>query len=125
MNFLLKSALLNRKPLVIGTTAVVIVGSVILYGIHPGHPDQTSLAKKESTDLIAVVGSLIVLPTDEQPIIATVTDPSKLQDQPFFIHAKKGDKVLIYNKARKALLYDPIAHKIIDVAPLSVGTPKE
>ena len=78
-------------------------------------------AQAEEKQLVAAIGKLMVLP-DEEPIIATVADPSKLQDQPFFSKAKKGDKVLIYNNARKAILYDPVAGRIIDVAPLSAGT---
>ena len=61
------------------------------------------------------------LPSDELPTIATVSDPEALQNQSFFIDAKKGDKVLIYSNARKAILYDPIANKIITIAPVNLS----
>jgi hypothetical protein len=70
---------------------------------------------------VAAVGKLIVLPTDEQPTLATVVDPSKLKNQPFFAQAQKGDQVLIYTNARKAILYSPTANKIVEVAPLIIG----
>ncbi len=83
--------------------------------------DPQALARKEIEQLVSRVGALIVLPEGEQPTMATVTDPEKLKDQPFFNNAKTGDKVLIYTNARKAILYDPVANKIIEVAPLNIG----
>lgn len=78
-------------------------------------------AQKEVKDVVAAVGKLIVLPEGEEPTVATVSDVEKLKDQPFFAHAKQGDKVIIYTQARKAILYDPQANKIVEVAPLNVG----
>jgi len=83
------------------------------------NPQQ--LAQQEVRDLIEQVGRLVVLPEGETPTVATVTDPEKLKDQPFFTNAKKGDKVLIYTNARKAILYDPVANKIIEIAPINIG----
>src|SRR5258708_37778026 len=78
-------------------------------------------AQEEVKRLVTEVGKLIELPT-EDPTVATITDISKLKDQPFFQRAKNGDKVLIYTNAKKAILYDPRAHKVIDVAPVNIGT---
>ncbi|MDP3740994.1 MAG: hypothetical protein Q8R08_01550 [bacterium] len=72
-------------------------------------------------ELIKEISKLIVLPEDEQPTIATVADPEQLKDQPFFARAQKGFKVLIYTNAKKAILYDPVNHKIVEVAPLNIG----
>ena len=83
-------------------------------------PEQA--AQAETAALIAKVSQLILLPGDEQPTVATVADPEKLQDQPFFKNSHKGDKVLIYTKAKKAFLYDPVAHKILEVAPVVIGS---
>lgn len=73
-------------------------------------------------ELIDIVGKLMVLPTGEMPTIATVDDPSKLKDQPFFASAKKGDRVLLYTQAKKIILYRPDENKIIDVSVVSLGT---
>ena len=70
--------------------------------------------------LIQAVGKLILLPTGEEPTIATVSDPSKLKDQPFFANAKAGDKVLIYQNAKKAYLYSVTENKLIEVAPINL-----
>jgi hypothetical protein len=84
--------------------------------------DPQVAAQEEAKEWVAAVSRLIVLP-DELPIIATVADPSKLAGQPFFQNAQKGDKVLIFNNARKAVLYNPTEDRIVDVAPLSIGQP--
>ena len=80
-----------------------------------------SEALKDPKILIETVGKLIVLPVGEEPTIATVSDPTKLKDQPFFANAKEGDKVLIYQKAKQAYLYSVSQNKLIDVAPINVG----
>lgn len=79
------------------------------------------VAEEQALQLVSEVSKLIVLPEDEDPSIATVSDPEQLAGQPFFSKAKKGDKVLIYTNAQKAILYDPVAKKIIDIAPLNIG----
>lgn len=85
--------------------------------------NPTLAANQQTQALLAQVGKLIELPKDETPTIATVSDVSKLQGQPFFAKAKNGDKVLIYTKNKKAILYDPAANIIVDVAPVNIGEP--
>lgn len=104
---------------------LVIISGLALYLYQKAYPtNENSSAKieKETDDLVASVGQLILLPQGEKPTIATVSDPEKLKDQPFFANAKNGDKVLLYQNAKKVYLYDPIAHKIVEVAPINVGT---
>src|ERR1035437_2434614 len=71
--------------------------------------------------IITKVGNLVVLPTDEVPTVATVSDPTVLQNKDFFVDAKKGDVVLIYYSAKKAILYDPVLNKIINITKINVG----
>ncbi len=78
------------------------------------------LAQAETKDLVSKVGVLVALPTNEQPAIATVTDVSKIKDQPFFAKAQNGDKVLIYPGAKKAYLYSVSLNKILEVSVLNV-----
>ena len=78
------------------------------------------LANSEIQKLVEKAGKLILLPKDENPTLYTVTDIEKVKSQPFFANAKNGDKVLIYSGARKAILYDPKADKIIEVGPLVI-----
>jgi len=82
--------------------------------------DPSDSAKKEVNTLVALVGKLIELPEGEEPTVATVSDKDKLSPQPFFDKAQNGDKVLIYSKAKKAILYRPSTNKIIEVGPVSI-----
>ena len=83
--------------------------------------DPNTVAKEQAKELLAEVGKIVILPKGETPTIATVTDESKLADQPFFKNAKKDDKVLIYTEAKKAYLYRPSTKKIIEIAPVRIG----
>jgi len=74
--------------------------------------------ESEVSVLVEKVGTHMFLPVGEIPSVATVSEPEKLQGQEFFSQAKKGDKVLIYSNAKKAILYDPNADKIVTIAPI-------
>lgn len=73
----------------------------------------------ETKELTDKLGKIIQLPR-ETPTIATVTDISKLKDQAFFKNAKNGYKVFLFTNAKKAILYDPVGNKVIDIQPINV-----
>ncbi len=77
--------------------------------------------QNQVNDIVNKVSKIIVLPKDEVPTIATISDPEKLKGQAFFAKAKVGDNVLIYTASKKAYLYDPVANKILEVAPIDFG----
>ncbi len=118
MNFL-KYSLIAILFLAIGVGATVYVVKMKpeLLGLSVGQAQ----AQAESDKLISEVSLLIALPTDEKPTIATVSDVSKVQDQPFFKNAKNGDKVLIYTNAKKAILYRPTEKRIIEVGAVNIN----
>lgn len=82
-------------------------------------------AKLETQKTIDAVGKHILLPKDETPTIATVTDSKKLSSQSFFAKANNGDKVLIYTKSKKAILFNPKQNKVVEVAPINIGNNKK
>lgn len=100
---------------------VVIVAVAVGYLLLRPKAPASVAPTDEARQLVQRVGELIVLPTDENPTIATIADPERLKGQAFFARAKVGDKVLIYTKAKKAILYDPEAHRIVEVAPVNIG----
>jgi hypothetical protein len=115
---------MNTRNLIIALALLAVAGAgsgYYFYSQASASRNPQQAAQDEAKELVAAVGKLMVLP-DELPIIATVADPSKLAGQPFFEKAQKGDKVLIYNSARKAVLYNPETNLIVDVAPLSIGS---
>ncbi len=104
---------------------VIALGATSLYFYKKVHTTPEIVSQEETKDLVSRVGKLMVLPEGETPTIATVSDPSVLQDQVFFADAEKGDKVLIYANAKKAILYSPTLNKIITIAPLNIGSSKK
>lgn len=110
-------------PIILGVFLVItLIGAGYLYKqLDTYKSDPKAILNQEATDLVQKVGKILVLPTGEQPTIATVTDVEKLRSQPFFTNAKLGDKVLIYTNARKAILYNPTDNKVVEVAPLNIG----
>lgn len=107
----------RKRWIVIGS--ILVVAAVIFGWQQFVRPDST-----EAADLTRQVNKLIILPTNEQPAIVTVVDKSKIQNIPFLQRsAKNGDKVLVYSKAKKAILYRPSEKKIVDVGPVSIAAP--
>lgn len=68
------------------------------------------------------VAKHFVLPADEEPALATITDKNKI-NTPFLKKAENGDKMLIYQEAKRIILYRPSLDRIIDVGPVSIATP--
>lgn len=82
---------------------------------------QRRLAASGSAEVrrvTAAVGQLIILPTNETPTLATVSDASVLKGQAIFTNAQNGDEVLVYSQAAEVLVYRPSAHKLVAVGPL-------
>lgn len=77
-------------------------------------------AQSETQQLVNEVGKLVQLPQGETPTIATVNNATKLQNQAFFKDAQNGDKVLIYSKSGKAVLYRPSTNKIIEYSTVNL-----
>jgi hypothetical protein len=83
--------------------------------------NPAAASEAETKKIVADVSKVIVLPGDETPTLATVSEPEKLKDQPFFANALAGDKVLVYTKAQKAILWRPSSAKVIEVSGLNIA----
>ena len=104
--------------LIYGGIARVFGGQHATSGAPSIQQAQGTNSADDSVQVVERVAKLMLLP-DETPTIAVVSDLSKLQGQLFFANAKEGDVVLMYPKARKAILYSPTLNKIIEVAPIT------
>ena len=83
---------------------------------------QQEQAQKQITMIVEKVGKLIVLPADEVPQVAVIQDVDALKkSQDFFVDAQNGDKILVYVKARKAIIYREDTNKVVNIA-LNIGT---
>jgi hypothetical protein len=82
-------------------------------------------ASSEVREITDEVGAFLELPADEVPTLATVTDKGKLANEAFFSAAENGDKILIYQKSRKAIIYRPSTGKLVNVAILDAAPTQE
>lgn len=112
-----------------GLLVAVFIGTIILvagglylraYITKPRTLTATSTARLTELEQIKnSVGKLILLPTDEEPALATITDKEKLAT-PFLAKGQNGDKVLLYSNAQRVFIYRPSENKLVDVGPLNI-----
>ncbi len=101
---------------------LAIAGYVYTY--RQSYISSDTISQSEIKNLTEKVGMLAFLPADETPTIAKISNKELLKDQPFFADAKTGDVVLIFSNAKKAILYDPVANKIVNMSTVNVGNEK-
>jgi hypothetical protein len=119
----------RRRLLYLAVIAIVLLlGTSIFFAVaylqssHSLATLQKTVATSpvnEASELIKKISDHMTLP-DEKPTIATVEDKKKLTSQSFFKNAQNGDKVVMYTKAKKAILYRPSEDKVIEVAYLNI-----
>lgn len=113
-----------KKYIQLLVIVLFVVGSGLSFYFYTQWQKAIEAIKAEPTNEIAMIVEIISqsmdLPEGETPTLATVSDKEKLKDQQFFARAENGDKVLIYNKSSKAILYRPSTKRVIEVASIYV-----
>lgn len=113
----------NRIVIIILSLVLLLLGITAMYFFYKYNTVKSNpevVSKQETEALIDQASKLIELPKDETPTIATVTDKDKLKDQPFFANVENGDKILIFTKAKKAIVIRPKENKLINVGPIAI-----
>jgi len=82
-------------------------------------PQTTAAGNIPAEDIIQRVSALYNLPGNEEPTIAQIQHQDKLKDQAFFSNAQNGDSILIYPKAKLAIIYRQSTNKIINIGPVN------
>lgn len=113
-----KFATSNMILIVVVVTSLCF-GGYFYYQYKQLKKNPNAEAKKEADDLLSKVAQIYLIPIGEEPTVATVSDPNALKNQSFFTQSQKGDKVLIFVKAGRAVLYRPSIDKIIETAPIN------
>lgn len=105
---------------------IILVSAYATYSVIIKYPDTfglikgPSIIKKEEKALIAEISRTLNLPRDEEPTIATVSEPDKLKDQSFFKESQVGDRVIIYQNSKKVILYRPSEKRVIEVGVVNI-----
>lgn len=65
-------------------------------------------------ELTQQLGQLIEMP-NEEPVISTVLDKSKLTNKTLAKRAQNGDQLFIFTDSKRLILYRPSDHKVVDM----------
>lgn len=119
----------RKEVLIVGVVLLIIIALLpALYFYQKYQAAQlqitnpTEAAKRQAAETVAQVAKLMMLPTGETPTVAVIQDVTKLKGQAFYTNAQNGDAVLIYTAAKEAIIYRPSIQKIIEVAPVNIGS---
>jgi hypothetical protein len=102
----------------------LLVLAIILFGAGYWYfvmREENSVRANQT--VLAEVSKLAIVPEDEVPSVTTVVDESKV-NQEFLRNSKKGDKVLLYFQAGRAIVYRPSSHQIVNMGPLETPKPR-
>jgi len=91
------------------------------YSDLKANPDAA--AQETTQRLVGKVSKLYAVP-DETPTVAQINDKEKLKEQPFFQSTQNGDYLLIFTKAKLAVLFRENENKLINVGPIAI-TPEQ
>lgn len=121
------------KTTILATIAVVYMAvstfaAVRFYDLYKTYeakvPVSDKEAEKETNMLVSQLKKIMEVP-NETPVIATVKDKESLKaQQAFFAQAENGDKLIVFQAARKAVLFRPSVGKIVESGPL-ITTPTQ
>jgi len=104
-----KNKIIKLLPIIFFTVIV------FFFGYYADKITQSMARNTKNTDaIISRVFEMYLIPGEETPTVATVTDPEVLKEKLFFTSSLKGDKVLIFTNLGKAILYRPSIDKIIE-----------
>ena len=98
----------------------IVIGAFVIISYNYYHVIKSNNSKTiDLASLISKVGKLVILPTGEDPVMATINDAASLiKEQIFYKNAINGDVVLVYQKAAKAIVYSPSRNIIVNVGPV-------
>ncbi len=78
--------------------------------------------REVANQVIQKVRRIFVIPEGIDPTVATIVDVNQLRSRnAFYNKAKNGDHLIVTND--RAILYDPLTDKIIDVVPVQIQAP--
>jgi len=114
----------SKMIIVAGAVIAVLVVAVGVLGWKYYQASHNSAAKNKETSsrIIKAVSNIYMVPTDEEPTVALIQDKQKLENQEFFKNTNNGDYLLLYQKAKLAIVYRESARKLVTVGPVNINS---
>lgn len=76
--------------------------------------------------ILSQLGKHILLPTEEVPAVAEITEQELTQNpQPFYLNAKPGDYLILYPAFQRAMIFDAQKDILVNVGSFQVDTTPE
>lgn len=97
--------------IIIAVLAATIIGN--------GSSNKPEAKVDDVTSVKTAINQHYLLPTDEEPALATVTDKSKISSA-LAKKAENGDRILIYQNNKTAIIYRPSIDKVVDVVQVNI-----
>jgi hypothetical protein len=130
-------AMLTTKNIIIGVVVLIaavyglmVVSPSIRYKVmstlHLG--DQSKIAQEqqqaEVQEAIKNISRHMIVPQNDQPVLAKVADAAALaKQQAFFAKAQNGDQLVIFPSSGQAILYRPSTDLLVNVGPIQFSQP--
>jgi hypothetical protein len=113
--------------------ALLAVAAIVWGVMHYGNPDSEEYvaigdapivqeeSEAEVVKLLEKVRRHVLLPEEGIPMVATVARAESLiAEQPFYAGVENGDKLIIFEQSRKAIIYSPSRDIIVNVGPIQL-----
>jgi hypothetical protein len=124
--FLLFYTMRNLGITLLTVACICVLSSCSISPLQGSNTQKIGIEEQteENKKTLAAVGALMMIPWEE-PIIATINQVDVLiKEQPFYFGAENGDKLLIFPKIQKAIIYSPKKNIIINAGPFAINTEK-
>lgn len=81
---------------------------------------QANNPSTQQKQLVSQLSKLIEMPSG-QPVITTVIDKSKLTNKTLASQAQNGDRLFIFAKSKRLVLYRPSDKKVVDMLTIQTN----
>lgn len=124
---------LKKKYVLFLLIGLFIVGSIVSLErdkaqlekkLNQANAVQSAEKDDEATRLRQEIGQSLALP-DETPVVSNIQDVTKFKDQAFFRNAQNGDKLMLFAKSGRVVLYRPSTKKVIEFTSFSTNSTPE
>ncbi len=116
---------LSRRTIML-IVGIIVVLVMLLAAIALGRDSDNSAAPSsmnsqdtEAKQLYEKIGKTVLLPVNEIPTVANVSKEELAQQQTGLTDIQENDKVLLFAKSRKAVVYRPSIDKVVAVVTLA------
>lgn len=111
---LIRLVSLHRTKILYG---VAILGFLLGGDLLRVQIQEARLAKKTTQDsYVSIVQEMVELPAGSRPDVGIIKDPTEILKTPGFSSVVANDIILVYNDAKKIVVYRPETRRIVVVA---------